>query len=349
MSATRDAVATLARGETLSVDQAQAAFDELMAGDTAEAVIGAFLMGLIGQGERAQDIIAGARALRARVTPASVPVGLQARLVDTCGTGGDGHDTFNISTAAAIIAAGAGVPIAKHGGRASSSQSGSAEVLRELGVNLEAPPGAAARALETAGVAFLFAPAHHAAMRHVAPARKALGLRTIFNLIGPLTNPAAAKRQVLGVSRADLAPVMAQALRDLGAVRAWVVHGRDGLDELTTTRESLVVSLQDGAITTFEVTPEAVGLPRVDLAQLKGGPPEENAVALRAVLVGASGPFRDIALLNAAAALVVGDAAASLKEGVERAAKAIDSGAAAQALEQLVIASTGAAADDGDG
>lgn len=351
MSALSDAVAALARGESMTAPAAQAAFDSMLACDPESprdaALLGGFLMGLAVRGATATDLVAGARALRARVAPVAAPPALADALVDTCGTGGDAASTVNISTAAALIAAGAGAAVAKHGGRAVSSRSGSADVLRALGVAVDASAESATQALDQAGVAFLFAPAHHAAMARVAGVRRALGVRTVFNLLGPLTNPAGARRQVLGVYAADMVAPMAQALRELGAVRAWVVHGRDGLDELTTTGPSLVASVTDNGVETFEVTPEDAGLPRARLEDLRGGDVGENAAALRAVLNGSDDAalrsYRDIAVLNAAAALVVADRAGDLRDGARQAAAAIDSGAAARALERLVTVTAAAA------
>ncbi len=352
MTALRDAVAALVGGEGLSAAAAEAAFTDVFAcdPDTPQdaAVLGGFLIGLAVRGATATELIAGARALRARATPITLPDELAGALVDTCGTGGDGASTFNISTAAALAAAGAGATVAKHGGRAVSSRSGSADVLRALGVAVDASGESAADALQQAHVAFLFAPAHHSAMARVAATRQALGVRTIFNLLGPLANPAGARRQVLGVYAAELVAPMAEALRELGATRAWVVHGRDGLDELTTTGPSLVASLDNGRIDTFDVTPEDADIPRARVNDLRGGDAGENAAALRALLNGsrddAVKAYRDITVLNAAAALVVADRAQTLRDGARQAAEAIDCGAAAQALERLVTVTAAAAA-----
>jgi anthranilate phosphoribosyltransferase len=264
-------------------------------------------------------------------------------VVDTCGTGGDAAGTFNISTAAALVAAAAGAKVAKHGNRAVSSKSGSSEVLAALGVNIEAKPDTVARCIDVAGVGFLYAPAHHAAMRHVAGARKALGLRTIFNMIGPLANPAGARRQLLGVYDPALLRPMAAALKELGAVRALVVHGSDGLDEITTTGPTRVAALADGEITELKITPEAVNIERADLADLKGGGPEDNAAAIRALLEGAPGPYRDIVVVNAGAALQVAELADTWEDGVAAAQAAIDDGRARETLRLLVETSNAAA------
>lgn len=325
----------LAAGRTLSSSEADTAFAALMDGAADDAQIGAFLMALKMRGETIDEIVAGARALRARAQPVDAP----NDVIDTCGTGGDGASTFNISTAAALVAAGAGARVAKHGNRAVSSKSGSSQVLAALGVDIEAGAEVAARCIREVGVGFLYAPAHHAAMRHVAAARRSLGMRSVFNLLGPLSNPAGASGQLLGVYAADLVEPMAKALNRLGTARAWVVHGEDGLDELTTTGLTHVVSLREGALSRFTVTPENVGLPRARLEDLAGGGPERNAAAILSLLEGAEGPFRDITVLNAGAALVVAGHAAELREGVALATAAIDSGRAQAALSALVALS----------
>jgi anthranilate phosphoribosyltransferase len=258
-------------------------------------------------------------------------------VVDLCGTGGDGAHTLNISTAAAFVAAGGGLKVAKHGNRAASSRSGSSDVLEALGVNLTPTPHQQLAALEAAGICILYAPAHHGALKHVMPIRRELGFRTVFNLLGPLANPAGAKRQLLGVFDGRWVDPLARVLGALGATRAWVVHG-DGLDELTTTGTTHVAEWREGGVRLFNITPEAVGLPRASLADLRGGDPAENAEALRALLAGAQGPYRDIVLMNAAAAFLVADKVETLRDGVDLAIRAIDSGAAAHSLEVLVAA-----------
>ena len=338
MSAMKPALAALAAGRAPDAEAIISAFDALMDGAADPVEIGGFLIGLSAVGETPEALAAGARAMRARMTRVNAPDGA----VDTCGTGGDAKGTWNISTAAALVAAGAGAVVAKHGNRAASSKSGSAEALAALGVNLEAGPDQVERCMREAGVGFLFAPAHHSAVRHVVPARKTLGLRTIFNLLGPLSNPAGARRQLLGVFDARWLEPMAEALRALGAERAWIVHGDDGLDELTTTGMSQVCALKDGAITRFTVTPEDAGLARAQLEDLRGGEPQENAQAITKLLSGETGPYRDIVLLNAAAALVIADKAGDLKDGVALAAQAIDDGRAAAALKRLCDISNGA-------
>jgi len=337
MSALIDCIQAFTRGERPSADAISGAFSALMEGNAGDAEIGGFLIGLAAIGETPDDLAAGARALRARMTGITAPDGA----IDTCGTGGDAKGTYNISTAAAIVAAGAGAKVAKHGNRAASSKSGSSEVLAELGVAMDAGPERVERALNDANVGFLFAPAHHSAVRHVAAARKALRARTIFNLLGPLANPAGAKRQLLGVFDSRWLEPVAHALLTLGAERAWVVRGHDGLDEITTTGETDVVELHNGQITKFTLTPEDTDLPRASIDDLIGGTPQDNAVALRAVLAGEPGAYRDIVVLNAAAALVIADIAADLKDGAKRAAHAIDSGAATNALDRMAAISRG--------
>jgi anthranilate phosphoribosyltransferase len=312
--------------------EAREAFEIIMSGDATPAQMGGFLLGLRVRGETVDELTAGAQALRDRMLPVSAPVGA----IDTCGTGGDASGTYNISTAAAFVVAACGVPVAKHGNRALTSQAGSADVLTALGVDIEAPVAVIERAITEVGIGFMMAPRHHGAMRHVAGARVELGTRTIFNLLGPLANPASAKRQMMGVFARQWVEPLAHVLGQLGSERAWVVHGADGLDELSTTGPSTVAELVGGTVRTFEVTPEEVGLPRAELAALRGGDAASNAVALRAVLDGEPGPFRDIVLLNAAAALVVAGTADDLQSGIARAAAAIDDGSAKTVLARLV-------------
>jgi anthranilate phosphoribosyltransferase len=338
MSALKPAIAALAAGREPDDEALKTAFDALMEGEADPVEIGAFLVGLAAVGESPAALAVGARAMRARMTKIDAPAGA----IDTCGTGGDARGTWNISTAAALVAAGAGAVVAKHGNKAASSKSGSAEVLEALGVNLFASPAQIERALADANVAFLFAQAHHGAVRHVGPARQALGVRTIFNLLGPLSNPAGAKRQLLGVfDRKWLFP-MAEALRDLGAEAALIVHGSDGLDEITTTGVTYAAELHpDGSISQYEIAPEDAGLTRASLDALKGGAPDENARAVRALLDGEAGAYRDIVVLNAAAALKLAGLAADLTTGASLAAAAIDDGRAKLALERLAAASHG--------
>jgi anthranilate phosphoribosyltransferase len=324
-------LARLADGATLVGEDADAFFSACLRGEPSPAQIAAAVTAMRLRGETVGEITACVRALRREAMILEHPYDV----VDVCGTGGDGAHTLNISTAAAFVAAGGGLKVAKHGARAVSSKSGSSDVLAALGVNIAASPDQERRALDEANVCFLFAPAHHRAMRHVMPVREELGFRTIFNILGPLANPAGARRQVMGVFDGRWVEPLARVLGALGAVRAWVVHG-DGLDELTTTGATQVAEWRENGVRLFNVTPEAVGLPRAALADLRGGEPAHNARALRELLAGASGPYRDIVLLNAAAAFLVAEKAETLREGVELAAGAIDSGAAAAALDSLI-------------
>ncbi|WP_286831515.1 MULTISPECIES: anthranilate phosphoribosyltransferase [Kordiimonas] len=332
MSDLRPILAKLADGETLTADQSQDAFNIIMSGAADLAQMAAFIMALRLRGEQVDEIVGGARVLRSKATQIKAPEGI----VDTCGTGGDGLGTYNISTAAAIVTAAAGAPVAKHGNRSVSSKSGSADVLMSLGAELEISQEANEQSLVDNNFAFLFAPAHHKAMRHVAPARGSLQLRTIFNLLGPLANPAQAKRQILGVFDRKWLRPMAEVLQKLGSEHVWVVHGSDGLDEVTTTGPTYVAELKDGQITEFEVTPQSVGLEVSDIEDLTGGDADVNAQAIRDLLAGKPSAYRDIVLMNAGAALVVAGKAATLKEGVDLAASTIDSGKAAAALQKWV-------------
>jgi anthranilate phosphoribosyltransferase len=329
----REAIARLAEDRPITGDEALLAMREIMAGEATPAQIAAYLTALRLRGESAAVIAGSARAMRENFTAVRAP---SDAVVDTCGTGGDGAHTFNISTAAAFVAAGAGVPVAKHGNRGVSSRCGSADVLAALGVRLEVPAEVMGACLARIGVAFLFAPALHPAMKFAIGPRREIGIRTLFNILGPLSNPAGARRGVLGVYSADLVPVMAAAAAALGALHLFVVHGEDGLDELTTTGPSRVAEVRDGRVAESIIQPRDAGLPQAAPGDLVGGGPEENAAILRAVLAGAAGPPRDIVLLNAAAAIVAGGRAADLREGVALAARAIDSGAARQKLAALV-------------
>ena len=329
----------IAGREDLSEDEMAAVLDLLGSGVATPVQMGAFLMGLRTKGESIAEITGAAKFLRARMTTVDAP----PNAVDIVGTGGDNHGTYNVSTCAAIVAAGAGLIVAKHGNRSVSSLSGASDVLQALGVKLDVPPVTVARAISTAGVGFLWAPMHHPAMKQWAPIRAGLGLRTLFNVLGPLCNPAGVTRQVLGVYDRNLVEPIAQVLKNLGSVHAWVVHGCDGMDELTTTGSSFVAELKDGAMRTFEIAPESLGLPRATLAELKGGDANLNARALRDLLGGEPGPYRDIVVLNTAAALVVGGKAASLADGVAKAQSSVDTGAAARALDKLVAVTNEAA------
>jgi anthranilate phosphoribosyltransferase len=327
----RALLARVAAGERLDEDDAAAAFDAMMSGNATPSQMGGFLMALRVRGETVAEITGAARTMRAKALIIDAPAGA----IDTVGTGGDNSGSFNISTAAAIVVAGCGVPVAKHGNRNFSSKSGSADILMALGVNIEADMSLVRRAIYEAGIGFLMAPRHHSATRHVAPTRIELGTRTIFNLLGPISNPALVKRQLVGVFAPDWVKPIAEVLQKLGSERAWVVHG-DGMDELTTTGTTQVAALDAGRVTTFAVTPEDAGLPRARLADLKGGDPAENARRLVALLEGETGPLRDVVLLNAAAALIVAGKSSNLKEGVERAGQSIRDGGARQALAKLV-------------
>ncbi len=332
MSGLKPFLSLVADGKTLSETQARDAFSVIMAGEATDAQIGGFLMALRMRGETIDEITGAALILREKAVRVTAPQGA----IDTCGTGGDSKGTFNVSTAAAITAAAAGVPVAKHGNKAQTSKSGSADVLAALGVNLDADTAIVEEAMVEAGIGFLMAPRHHGAMGHVANARGQLGIRTIFNLLGPLANPAGAKRQLIGVfSRAWIEP-MAQVLGRLGVERAWVVHGSDGMDEITTTGPSYVAELKDGKVTTFEVGPGDADLPLAEEADLLGGEAQENAEILHALLDGEQGPIRDIVVLNAAAALVVAEKAEDLRQGARMAQEAIDSGKGKETLARLV-------------
>jgi anthranilate phosphoribosyltransferase len=327
----RPALRKVAAGEALTETEAANAFELIMSGSATEGQIGALLMGMRVRGETVDEITGAARVMRAKALKVRVPQGA----IDTCGTGGDAKGTHNISTCAAFVVAGAGVPVAKHGNRSISSRSGSADVLAALGVNIECPPETVTHCLERCGLGFMFAPAHHAAMRHVGKVRTELGTRTIFNLLGPLANPAGADYQIVGVFAEQWVEPLAHVLGRLGVKRAWVVHGSDGLDELTTTGISHVAVLDAGRIETFKVSPKTAGLPEAKPADLIGGDATENAAHIRAVLGGNQGPLRDIVLLNAGAALLVAGKAKTLREGVALAAASIDSGRAKAVLEAL--------------
>jgi anthranilate phosphoribosyltransferase len=334
--AVRIPVGKLAAGERPSPAEVGAAFQAILAGEVEPALMAAFLMALRIRGETTEDIIAGATAMRAAVLRVKAP----ADAVDTCGTGGLSWASLNTSTAAAFVAAGAGAVVAKHGNR-SKSRAGSADVLEALGVNLQPSEAQLAASFRDARVGFMFAPQHHTAMKHVAPVRASLGIRTIFNMIGPLANPAGARRQVLGVFAPEWVEPLAHALQGLGSETAWVVHGQDGIDEISTTGPTLVAELKNGAVTRFELTPEDLGLPRVSMDVLRGGTVQENAASLRRVLDGEPGPFADLVAVNAAAALVAAGIAPSLKAGIALARESIASGKAMASFEALKAASNG--------
>ena len=324
-------LAKLADGATLDGEDAEAFFDACLRGEPTPAQVAAALTAIRMRGETVGEIAASARAMR----KAAIRLDHPYDVIDVCGTGGDGLHTLNISTAVGFVAAGGGLKVAKHGNRAITSKSGTADVLAALGVNIEATLEQQRRALDEAGICFLFALAHHGAMRHVSPIRQQLGFRTIFNLLGPLSNPAGARRQVVGVPSSRFVEPVAQALGALGAERAWSVHG-SGLDELTTTGETEVAEWRDGQVRLFRITPEAVGLPRAALADITGGAPDYNADALSRLLDGEKGAYRDIVLLNAAAAFLVGNAVETLREGIDLAAAVLDDGRARKALDTLI-------------
>ena len=335
MERLRALIGKVATGATMTRDEAAHVFDKMMSGEATPAQMGGLLMALRLRGETVEEITGAVTTMRAKMLTVDAPKGA----IDVVGTGGDAAGSYNISTCAAFIVAGAGVPVAKHGNRALSSRSGAADVLGALGVKIELAPEEISRCIREAGIGFMFAPAHHPAMKHVGPARVELGTRTIFNLLGPLSNPAGVKRQMVGVFARPWIEPLANVLGALGMERAYVVHGSDGLDEITTTGPTYVAELSDGKVRTFEITPEEVGLKRATGADLKGADAAHNAEALRSVLAGEAGAFRDIALLNAAAALVVAGKAKDLKDGVQLAAKSVDSGEAKKRLDRLVAVS----------
>ncbi|WOS64307.1 anthranilate phosphoribosyltransferase [Sinorhizobium fredii] len=330
-------VAKVAAREALSREDARAAFEIIMSGAATPSQIGGFLMALRVRGETVDEIVGAVGAMRARMLPVEAP----QDAIDIVGTGGDGAGTYNISTLASLIVAGAGVPVAKHGNRALSSKSGTADALSCLGVKLDIGPEAIARCIREASVGFMFAQQHHSAMRHVGPTRVELGTRTIFNLLGPLSNPAGVKRQLVGVYAPQWVDPLAEVLRDLGSESVWVVHG-EGLDEITTTGVTKVAELKDGKIRSFELTPESFGLARTTLDALMGGDGAHNAAALQAVLDGEENAYRDISLANAAASLMIAGRAKDLAEGMAIARQALSSGAAKTALQRLITVSNAA-------
>ena len=315
----------------LSRDDAEAAFNVIMSGDATPSQIGGFLMTLRTRGESVDEYAAAAAVMRAKCVPVNAPVGA----MDIVGTGGDGKNTLNISTATAFVVAGAGVTVAKHGNRNLSSKSGTADVQSEMGINVMVGPDVVEQGLREAGIGFMMAPMHHPAVRFVMPSRQELGTRTIFNILGPLTNPAGVKRQLTGAYSRDVIRPMAETLKALGSEKAWLVHGSDGTDEITICGVTWVCALENGEITEFEVHPEDAGLPVHPFEEIMGGTPVENAVAFRALLNGEKSAYRDAVLLNAAAALVIADKAVDLKSGVELARESIDSGKALAAATKL--------------
>lgn len=336
MATLKDYIGKVADGTALSFDEARDAFDIIMSGEATPGQVGGFLMALRVRGETVDELSGAVTTMRAKMLTVVAP----DDAIDIVGTGGDGSHSVNISTASAFVIAGAGVPVAKHGNRGLSSQTGAADVLTALGVKIDLEPAEISRCVSVAGVGFMFAPAHHPAMRHVGPTRAELGTRTIFNLLGPLSNPAGVKRQMVGVYAPEWVEPVAEALRMLGAEHSWVAHG-DGYDEITTTGETKIAELLDGKIRTFTLTPEAVGLKRYQKADLRGGDAAFNAAALRRLLDGAPGAYRDTVLMNAGAGLLVAGKVASIGDGVAMAANVIDSGQAAAVLERLVATSNG--------
>lgn len=334
MSELRSHIAKIAAGETLSFDEAKAAFNIIMSGEATPSQIGGFLMALRMRGETVDEISGAVATMREKMLRVEAPEGA----VDIVGTGGDGSHSVNISTASALVIAGAGVPVAKHGNRGLSSQTGAADVLMALGVKIEQTAEAIGRLVRETGIGFMFAPSHHPAMKHVGPSRVELGTRTIFNLVGPLSNPAGVKRQMVGVYSPEWIVPLAETLKALGAEQVWVVHG-DGFDEITTTGETQVAELRDGEVRSFTITPEALGLRRYHREELRGGDAAFNASALRAVLSGKTGAYRDTVLMNAGAGLVVAGKAPTLGDGVSMAARSIDEGNALAVLTKLVASS----------
>lgn len=335
----QDAIKKLSNQQNLTFDEAQAAMQAIMTGEATPSQIGAYLMGLRLKGETIDEIAASAKVMR---EVANDPLVNVDGVVDTCGTGGDGANTFNISTTVAFVVAGAGVPVAKHGNRSVSSKSGSADVLRELGVNLDITPQQAGQCVDEVGIGFLFAPAFHPAMKHAIGPRREMGVRTIFNILGPLTNPAGAKRQLMGVFDKNLTEPLANVLKELGSEAVFVVHGEGGLDEMTITGDSYVSELRDGTVKSYTVSPEGLGLTKANIDDLRGGEPPLNAQITRDILAGKGTPAqREMTMLNAAAALVAGGKADSLSEGLNLAAEILDSQKALQKLDALVDYSQG--------
>lgn len=338
MSGLKPFIAKIATRQPLSRQEASDAFEILMSGEASMAQVGGFLMGLRVRGETVDEIAGAVSIMRQKMVPVDAP----EDAIDIVGTGGDGTNTYNISTLAALIVAGAGVPVAKHGNRALSSKSGTADALSQLGVKLDIDPDMISRCIREAGIGFMFAQLHHPAMRHVGPARVELGARTIFNIVGPLSSPARVKKQLFGVYSPEWLVPGAEALRDLGLTSAWVVHG-SGLDEITTTGPSQVAELKDGEIRTFELTPADFGVETVSLDAIRGGDGTVNAAALRDVLCGAKTAYRDVALCNAAASLIVAGKAKDVTEGMHLASQSLDTGSAARALDTLIAISNSAA------
>ena len=337
MTTFKEFIAKVADGQTLTPEEARQAFDVILSGSATPSQLGGFLMALRVRGESTAEVTGAVATMRSKMLTVDAP----DDAMDIVGTGGDSSGSYNISTCTAIVVAGCGVPVAKHGTRSLSSKSGAAEALSELGVNIDIVPEKISDCIRKAGIGFMFAPLHHAAMKHVGPTRMELGTRTIFNLLGPLSNPAGVKRQMVGVFAKKWLDPVAHSLKELGSEKAWIVHGSDGMDEITTTGPTFVSELKDGAVSAFEISPDDAGLPLARAEDLKGGLPAENAKALRDVLAGARNAYRDIVLFNAAASLMVAGKAKDLKQGAEMAAASIDDGTSAETLEKLVAASNG--------
>lgn len=336
----KQALNKIASRRDLTGEEMRGVMRLIMAGEATPSQIGAFLMGMRVKGETVVEIAAAVSIMREQMIPVSAP----DHAIDIVGTGGDGAGTLNISTASAIVVAATGMPVAKHGNRALSSKSGSAEALQALGVKLDLTPQEIAGCIGAAGIGFMFAPNHHPAMRHVGPSRMEMGTRTLFNLLGPQSNPAGVRRYLLGVYAEEWVEPVAAALLANRAIKAWVVHGSDGLDEITTTGPTHIAQIEGGSLTTFEITPEQFGLERVTLDDLRGGDPQDNAAALTALLNGAPGAYRDIVLLNSAAALLVADKVSTIEDGIALARATIDSGKAKDTLARLVAVSNGQSA-----
>ena len=328
----REAIAALVAGQSLTMEETTAAMGEIMEGEATPAQLGAFLTALRLKGETPREIAGMATVMRER----ALRVQVEGTLVDTCGTGGDGKGSFNISTAAALVAAAAGLKVAKHGNRAASGSCGSADVLEALGVKIDLGPEGVKQCIEEVGIGFMFAPTFHPAMRHASPVRREIGIPTVFNILGPLTNPAGVQRQLLGVGDAGLGDKMAQVLVILDSQHSLVVHGEDGVDEFTLGGRTLVWEVQVGGVCSYSVSPEDVGLPRVSVNEIKGGSREDNAGTLRRLLQGEAGPIRDVVLLNSAGVLLAGGVAEDLRQGVALAREAIDSGKALRTMDALV-------------
>ncbi|WP_150524904.1 anthranilate phosphoribosyltransferase [Roseibium sediminis] len=336
MTTFKEYIAKVADGHSLNRQEAREAFDIILSGSATPSQLGGFLMALRVRGETVDEVTGAVATMRDKMLTVSAP----ASAIDIVGTGGDNSGSYNISTCTALVVAGCGVPVAKHGNRSLSSKSGSAEALAELGINIDIGPDKISQCISGADIGFMFAPLHHAAMKHVGPTRMELGTRTIFNLLGPLSNPAGVKRQMVGVFAPKWIKPVAEALKNLGSEHVWVVHG-DGMDEITTTGTTFVTEVKNGETRSFELTPEDVGLPRATMADLKGGQPAENAAALRKVLAGEPSAYRDVVLFNAAASLIVAGVVDNLNDGITKAADSIDSGAAANRLSRLVSISNG--------